>query len=85
MNPLYHTQPGPPSWNNYNAVHCHLERLSNIASTRISQALIFEMDNVMKPKYLLGQDDDSNDQRNETQGVQLFIVEFIGSMCGRIT
>lgn len=25
------------------------------------------------------------DQRNETQGVQLFIVEFIGSMCGRIT
>lgn len=43
------------------------------------------MDNVMKPKYLLGQDDDSNDQRNETQGVQLFIVKFIGSMCGRIT
>lgn len=58
MNPLYHTQPGPPSWNNYNAVHCHLERLSNIAATTISQTLIFEMDNVMKPKYLLCQDDD---------------------------
>lgn len=79
MNPLYHTQPGPPSWNNYNAVYYI------VIQTRLSQALIFEMDNVMKPKYLLGQDDDSNDQRNETQGVQLFIVKFIGSMCGRIT